>query len=81
MAWWRKRESTDRVHVAYVKDRDRFAPFYWAICSCDWAGERRPDGPGAADAAFADAQAHAEVHAELQPIEVVPEVAYPLDGP
>lgn len=81
MAWWSKRDAADRVHVAYVKDKDRYQPFYWAICTCDWCGERRPDEPGAREAAFADAHAHAAVHAELFPIEVEQDVSYPIDGP
>jgi hypothetical protein len=44
-------------------------------------GEQRPDEPGAREAAFADAHAHAAVHAEILPIEVVPDVFYPLDKP
>ncbi|GAA1891394.1 hypothetical protein [Asanoa iriomotensis] len=81
MAWWKKREKIESVRVMYVKDRDEFPPFYWAACECDWCGERRPDEPGAREAAFADAYAHAAVHAEISPIVVEPDVAYPIDRP
>ena len=79
LAWWKKRDQTERVHVMYVKDKDKYPPFFWAACDCGWCGEQRPDEPGAREAAFADANAHAAAHAEILPIEVVPDVAYPLD--
>ncbi|WP_144022692.1 hypothetical protein [Asanoa hainanensis] len=71
----------ESVQVMYVKDKDEYPPFFIASCECGWSGEQRPDEPGAEEAAFADAHAHADVHAEIMPIEVVPEVAYPIDHP
>ncbi|WP_090803966.1 hypothetical protein [Asanoa ishikariensis] len=65
----------------YVKDKDKYPPFFWTACQCGWSGEKRPDEPGAQEAAFADAHAHAEVHAEILPIEIVADVSYPLDKP
>ncbi|WP_203717822.1 hypothetical protein [Asanoa siamensis] len=67
--------------MMYVKDKAEYPPFYLASCDCGWTGDQREDEPGAREAAFADAHAHAEVHAEILPIEVVPEVAYPIDRP
>ncbi|MEU7820750.1 hypothetical protein [Catellatospora sp. NPDC049111] len=81
MAWWRKRDITERAFVMYVKDKDNYQPYYAATCECGWCGEARPDEPGAREAAFADVHAHAAVHAEIFPIEVLPDVEYPLDGP
>ncbi|WP_143049706.1 hypothetical protein [Asanoa ishikariensis] len=81
LAWWKKQEKSERVHVMYVRDKDKYPPFFWAACDCGWSGEQRPDEPNAQEAAFADAHAHAAVHAEILPIEIVPDVMYPIDKP
>lgn len=80
MPWWKRRAKAESVHVAYVKDKDKWEPFYWPICQCGWSGEQRTEQPGAEEAAFAEAREHAAVHAEVLAIAVVPEVVYPIDG-